>query len=157
MNINKTEAWVCSLYCRTLTVDDGDVSVLVVLRQGDGGTGDGCYSSDCPAAVCAVKVARRHPCLVATACSYASARQSPSSSSSQPTAHAVLEAEGIPCAVAAVRLVDPLHHGDLGGHAVVLTRQDHRLEQHSIPLLISHKHMDPGARVWEDHCGWTGR
>lgn len=143
-------------HCRTLTVDYGDVSVLVVFRQGDGGTRDGRHSSDRPAAVCAVKVAGCGPRFVAGA-SCASTCQSPSSHSSEPTGHTVGEAEGIPRAVAAVRLVDPLHHRDLGGDAVVLTRQDHGLEEHGIPLLISYKHMHPRARVWEDHCGSTGR
>lgn len=140
----------CSLYYRSLTVDDGDVSVLVVLWQRDRGTRDGRQSSDRPAAISAVKVARCHPCLVPSTCSSGPTRQS---ASSQATTQAVGDAERIPRAVAAVWLVDPLHHGGLGGHAVVLTWQDHWLEQHSIPFLISHKHMNPRATVWEDICG----
>lgn len=112
--------------CRTLTVDDGDVSVLVVLRQGDGGTRDGRHRSDRPAAVGAVQVAGCDSAFVAaSSCSSSSSYRAPGRqpTSSQAAAHAVGEAEGVPGAVAAVGLVDPLHHGDLGGDAVVLTRQ----------------------------------
>lgn len=135
---------------QSLTVYYGDVSVLVVLWQRNRGTRDGRHSSDRPTAVCAVKVARCHPSLVPSTCSSGPTHQTASTNS---TIQAVGEAEGISCAVTAVRLVDPLHHGSLSGHAVVLTRQDHWLEQHSIPLLISHKHVNSWARVWEDICG----
>lgn len=143
----------CSLYERSLTVDDGDVSVLVVLRQSDWGTRDWRHSSNRPAAVSAVEVARRHPRFAPSTNSSGSSREP---TSSQASTQAVGEAEWIPRAVAAVRLVDPLHHGDLGGHAVVLTRQDHWLEQHGVSLVISHKHVNARARR-EDNCGRIGR
>lgn len=129
-----------AMFYRSLTVDDRDVSVLVVFWQCDWGTGDGGNGSDRPAAVRAVKVACSHCCLVPPTDSCGSTRQP---TSSQASTQAVREAEWIPRPVTTVRLVDPLHHRCLGGHAGVLTWQDHWLEQHSIPLLISHIHMNP--------------
>ena len=134
-------------FCRSLTVDDGDVSVLVVLWQCDRGTRDGGHHSDRPAVVRAVEVVCRHPRLVPSSGSSGPTRQPASSTL------AVGVVEGIPCAVAAVRLVDPLNHGGLRGHTGVLTRQNHRLEQHGIPLLIPHKHVDPRATGREDAYG----
>lgn len=135
---------------QTLTVNDGDVSVLVVLWQCDWGTRDGSHSSDGPTVVRAVEVAGCHPLLVPSADSSRSACQP---SPTQASAQVVGKAKWIPGAVTTVRLVDPLHHGGLVGHGGVLARQNHWLEQHSILLLISHKHLDAGAGWREDTCG----
>lgn len=141
---------MCSLYYRGLTVDYGDVSVLVILWQCDGRPRNGGNCSDRPAAVSAVNVVCCHPCLIAST--------SPSSPSAQPASsqaniQTVGVAEWIPCTVATVRLVNPLHHRGLSRHTVVLARQDHWLEQHGILLLISHKDMNPWATRREDNCG----
>lgn len=135
---------------KRLTVDDGDVSGLVVLRQCDWRTRDGSHSSDRPAAVSAVKVACCHPCIVPSTSSSSSTRKP---TSSQASTNTVGEIERIPRAVPTVWLVDPLNHRGLSGHTVVLTWQNHWLKQHSIPFLISYKHMNARATGREDICG----
>lgn len=102
-----------------LTVDDGNVSVLVEFWQCDRGSRDRGHSSYGPAVVGAVEVARRQACLVACTDSSISTGQP---TTSQASTHAVREAERISCTVSTVWLVDPLHHGSLGWHTRVLTR-----------------------------------
>lgn len=46
--------------------------------------------------------------------------------------------EGLFGAVSTVGLVPPLHHWGLGGGRMVLTREDHGLEEHCKTLLLPH-------------------
>ena len=101
-----------------LTVNDGDVSALVVLRQGHGGSLAGGHDAHRAAGVRALQVGlgteggAQHPQSVG--------------------------GEGFLRAVVAVGLVPPLHHRRLAGGGVVLARQDHRLEEHGQLLLLLH-------------------
>lgn len=132
-----------------LTVDDGNISVLVVLWERDRGPGYGGHGPDGPPVVGAVEMARSGARLVASADPSASTLQP---ASAQASAQAVGEAERVPRAVPAVRLVDPLHHSGLSGNTGVVARQNHWLEQSSVPLLISHHHMEAWAWRRDDTC-----
>ena len=127
-----------------LTVEDGDIPVLVVLRQSDGGSRDGGYDPDRAAAVRALqmgRVALLHP---------------PKASAAPMTPGGpvgVWVSEGLARAVTAVGLVPPLDHGGLGGDTGVLARQNHRLEQQSILPVLSYRHLD-SPTGWD---GWRRR
>ncbi len=101
-----------------LTVDDGNVPVLVVLREGDGRALSRCHDAHRPAAVPAVQVNGGAELRAVD-------RQR------------VGEAEGVTAAVAAVRLVPPLDDWSLRGDAGVMTRQNHRLEEHRKAPLVT--------------------
>lgn len=106
-----------------VTVYDGDVSAFVVLGQRHRGSLRRGHDPDCAAAVGALQV-RRGPQLWGL------------------DAQGLLQAEGLSRAVSAVGLVPPLHHGGLGGGRLVLAREDHGLEEHREPLLLSHYDID---------------
>lgn len=103
------------LICRgeMLTIDDGNISVLVELRESDRGPRDGGHVPDSPPVVRAVQVAGSCTRLIASARPYISTLQPAST-------QAVWEVKGVPCAVPAVRFVNPLHHSWLCGNAGVL-------------------------------------
>lgn len=56
-------------------------------------------------------------------------------------AQSLLQGEGVPRAVPAVRLVPPLHHRSLPGGCLVVTGEDHGLEEHRKLLLLWHCDM----------------
>lgn len=57
------------------------------------------------------------------------------------------QGEGLSGAVSTVGLVPPLYHWRLRGRCLVLARKDHRLEKHSVPLLLPHGDMYAIAHV----------
>lgn len=106
------------------TVDDGDVSALVVLSQRHGGTLAGGYDADGAAAVGALQVG----------CGAQLGPLDPK---------ALGKSEGVSCAVMAVGFVPPLHHRGLGRRRVVLALEHHRLEEHGETLLLPNRHLHP--------------
>lgn len=116
---------------RGITVDDGDVPAFVVLRQGHGGSLRRGHDPHGAACVGALQVGR-------------------GAHLGRLHGQALGQAEGVPRAVPAVGLVPPLHHRRLGGGRLVLTREDHRLEEHGVALLLPHGDVHAIARA---HCG----
>ncbi len=101
-----------------LTVDDGNVPVLVVLSEGDGRALSRRHDTHRPAAVPAVQV-------------------NGGAELGAVDRQCVREAEGVTAAIAAVRLVPPLDDWSLRGDAGVMTRQNHRLEEHRKAPLVT--------------------
>lgn len=105
-----------------LTVDDGDVSALVVLGEGDGRSLSRRHDAHRPAAVPAVQVNGGAELRAVDG-------------------QRVGEAEGVARAIAAVGLVPPLDDRSLRGDAAVLTRQNHRLEEHRKAPLVTNRDL----------------
>lgn len=111
-----------------ITVYDGDVSAFVVLGQRHGGSLRRGHNPNGPAVVGTLQVGS-------------------GSEIGRLHAQTLRQGEGLSRAVATVGLVPPLHHRVLDGARLVLTREDHGLEEHRKPLLLPHRDMDTITRT----------
>lgn len=105
-----------------VTVNDGDVSSFVVLSQCQRGAHCRRHNPNCAAAVGALQMGR-------------------GAQIGSRLTQGLRQSEGVPCAVPTVRLVPPLHHRSLYGARLELTREDHRLEEHGVTLLLPDRDM----------------
>lgn len=105
-----------------ITVYDADVSAFVVLSQRHGGSLGRCHYPNCAGVVRALQVGL-------------------GSQRWGLDAQGLRKGEGLLHVVSTVGLVPPLHHRELDGGRLVLTREDHGLEEDCILLFLLHWDM----------------